>query len=155
MLQLVTLLPDMLLKLERIKADIVLQLVQDPEARCVSTAHECCMTYPCLSYCAAGHRRPPETVLASCASCEPPACLRSSLSTLTAQSGAQAVAKKLIRLREALPNTDISKLVARSPAVLLELTPATVAARVSQLRSALCSAAPSALLCQSSMSSRS
>ena len=48
---------------------------------------------------------------------------------------AQAIAKKLIRLREALPNTDISKLVARSPAVLLELTPATVAARVSQLRS--------------------
>ncbi len=33
MLQLVTLLPDMLLRLERIKADIVLQLVQDPQAR--------------------------------------------------------------------------------------------------------------------------
>ena len=33
MLQLVTLLPDMLLKLERIKADIVLQLVRDPQAR--------------------------------------------------------------------------------------------------------------------------
>ena len=34
MLQLVVLLPDMLLKLEHIKADIVLQLVRDPEARC-------------------------------------------------------------------------------------------------------------------------
>lgn len=33
MLQLVVLLPDMLLKLERIKANIVLQLVKDPEAR--------------------------------------------------------------------------------------------------------------------------
>ena len=47
---------------------------------------------------------------------------------------AQAIAKKLIQLREALPNTDISKLVARSPAVLLELDPSTIAANVSQLR---------------------
>ena len=46
----------------------------------------------------------------------------------------QAIAKKLIRLREVLPLTDISKLVARSPAVLLELDPAIVASRVSQLR---------------------
>ena len=30
-LQLVVLLPDLLLKLERMKADIVLQLVQDPQ----------------------------------------------------------------------------------------------------------------------------
>ena len=29
------LLPDMLLRLESIKADIVLQLVQDPQVRCV------------------------------------------------------------------------------------------------------------------------
>ena len=49
-------------------------------------------------------------------------------------ASAQAIANKLIQLREALPNTDISKLVARSPAVLLELDPATVAARVSELR---------------------
>ena len=38
MLQLVTLLPDMLLRLERIKADIVLQLVQDPEVHCIGAA---------------------------------------------------------------------------------------------------------------------
>ena len=31
LLQLVILLPDMLLRLERIKADLVLQLVQDPQ----------------------------------------------------------------------------------------------------------------------------
>lgn len=55
---------------------------------------------------------------------------------LTVSARLQAIANKLVRLREALPNTDISKLVARSPAVLLELDPAVVAARLSELRCA-------------------
>ena len=127
-LQLVVLLPDLLLKLERIKADIVLQLVQDPQVLCQSQTR----LWTCV-FVLKGSATPLRRLHRSISSTRTcPASLTAPVHGET--DTAQAIANKLIRLREALPNTDISKLVARSPAVLLELDPSKVASRASKLR---------------------
>ena len=46
----------------------------------------------------------------------------------------QDIANRMLALREILPHCDLSALVARFPALLLELEPCAVAAQLSDLR---------------------
>ena len=46
----------------------------------------------------------------------------------------QDIANRMLALREILPHCDLSALVARFPALLLELEPSAVAAQLSDLR---------------------